>query len=190
MSNGKMAFRAGMLLGAMAGAVWVVAGRRWLDTEQELMDWDRVQDIAIRTSGKAPVTTPWTSRKVQAGYEEMVRKVENPIAQYTGSHLPEERSNVTVMGRREWIEANVNNFRDLFEPVEQMYRELGRQTPNLVPGLAQLSQLAVSSQIGLLVGYLSRRVLGQYDMSVLGREPMTTGKLYFVLQNIEALETE
>ncbi len=190
MSNGKMAFRAGMLLGAMAGAVWVVAGRRWLDTEHELMDWDRVQDIAIRTSGKAPVTTPWTSRKVQAGYEEMVRKVEDPIAQYTGSHLPEGRSNVTVMGRREWIEANVNNFRDLFEPVEQMYRELGRQTPNLVPGLAQLSQLAVSSQIGLLVGYLSRRVLGQYDMSVLGREPMTTGRLYFVHQNIEGVEHE
>lgn len=48
--------------------------------------------------------------------------------------------------------------------------------------------MAVSSQIGLLVGYLSRRVLGQYDMSVLGREPMPSGKLYFVQQNIEGIE--
>lgn len=190
MANGKMAFRVGMMLGAAAGVFWVVTGRRWLDAERHLMDWDRVQEIAIRTGGRQPVTTPWTSRRVQASYEQMVREVEEPIAGYTGSHLPEERSSVMVMGRKEWIEANVNNFRDLFEPVEEMYQELGRQTPTLIPGLAQVSQLAVSGQIGLLVGYLSKRVLGQYDMSVLGREPMTTGKLYFVHQNIEALETD
>src|SRR5512133_1928304 len=190
MTTGKTAFRVGMMLGAMAGAAWAVAGRRWLDTEYELMDWDRVQDVAIRTSGKTPLTTPWTSRRLQASYEDMVRRVEDPIADYTGSHLPEEKSHVTVMGRREWIEANVNNFRDLFEPVEQMYRELGHQTPNMVPGLPQVSQLAVSGQIGLLVGYLARRGLRQYDMSVLGREPITTGRLYFVHQNIEAIESE
>ncbi|HEX9016315.1 MAG TPA: zinc-dependent metalloprotease [Chloroflexota bacterium] len=190
MANGKLAFRAGVLLGVTAGALWVVAGRKWLDAEHELMDWDRVRDIALRTSGKSPLTTPWTSKRVQARYEEMVREVEDPIAAYTGSRLPEGRANVIVMGRREWIEANVANFRDLFEPVEQMYREIGRRTPNMVPGLAQISQLAVSSQIGLLVGYLSKRVLGQYDMSVLGREPMTSGRLYFVHQNIEGIESE
>jgi coenzyme F420 biosynthesis associated uncharacterized protein len=71
-----------------------------------------------------------------------------------------------------------------------MYRELGRQQTVVVPGVAQLSQLAVSSQIGLLLGYLSRRVLGQYDMSVLGREPVSTGKLYFVQPNLEAVEAQ
>ena len=187
---GKFAFRAGMLLGATAGALWVVAGRRWLETEHELMDWDRVQDIAVRTSGKTHPTPLMDTRDLQASYEEMVKRVEDPIAEYTGSRLPEERSHVSVMDRRQWIEANVNNFRDLFEPVEEMYRELGRQSPNLVPGLTQLSQLAVSSQIGLLVGYLARRVLGQYDMSVLGREPVTTGRIYFVHQNIAGLESQ
>ena len=190
MANGKLAFRAGILFGLTAGALWVVAGRRWLESEYELMDWDRVQDIAIRTSGKSPAISPWTSQKLQAGYEAMVRQVEDPIADYTGSRLPDTDTSVSVMGRREWIEANVANFRDMFEPVEQMYRELGRNNAVIVPGLSQLSQLAVSSQIGLLVGYLSRRVLGQYDMSVLGREPMPSGKLYFVQQNIEGIENE
>ncbi len=190
MANGKFAFRVGVVLGMTAGALWVATGRRWLASEYELMNWDRVQDIAIRTSGKTPITAPWTSRRLQVSYEEMVRQVEDPIASYTGSRLEDSDTSVTVMGRREWIEANVANFRDLFEPVEQMYRELGRNTAVIVPGLSQLSQLAVSSQIGLLVGYLSRRVLGQYDMSVLGKEPMPSGKLYFVQQNIEAVETE
>jgi coenzyme F420 biosynthesis associated uncharacterized protein len=186
----KFAFRAGMLLGATAGALWVVAGRRWLESEYDLMDWNRVRDIAIRTSGKTHPIPLRGARDLQAAYADMVKRVEDPIAEYTGSRLPEERSQVQVMDRHQWIEANVNNFRDLFEPVEEMYREMGRQSPNLVPGLTQLSQLAVSSQIGLLVGYLSRRVLGQYDMSVLGREPVTTGKIYFVHQNIEGLESQ
>lgn len=191
MVNGKLAFRAGVLLGAAAGALWVVAGRRrWLESDCELLDWDRVQEVAVRTCGKASGVSPWASRRLRVGYEEMIHRLEDPIADYTETRLPSTGVEVTVMGRREWIEANVANFRYLFEPVEQMYRELGRTNTVVVPGLPQLSQLAVSSQIGLLLGYLSRRVLGQYDMSVLGREPMSTGKLYFVQQNIEAIETD
>lgn len=192
MANGKLAFRAGMLLGAAAGALWVVAGRRWLDSEYELLDWNRVQEIAIRTCGKAPLESPWSSRKLRATYEEMVRQLEGPISDYTRTSLPSTGASVSVMGRKEWIEANVAGFRYLFEPVEEMYREIGRQTTVVVPGIAQLSQLAVSSQIGLLLGYLSRRVLGQYDMSLLGREPLSGsgGKLYFVQQNIEGIESQ
>jgi len=190
MINSKFAFRAGMMLGAAAGALWVVAGRRWLDSEYELMDWDRVQEIAVRTCGKAPISSTWTSRRSRSEYEEMIARLEEPIAEYTETRLPDAGVSVTVMGRREWIEANVASFRYLFEPVEQMYRELGRREAVVVPGLPQLSQLAVSSQIGLLLGYLSKRVLGQYDMSVLGREPVSTGRLYFVQQNIEAIESE
>ncbi|MGE5618510.1 MAG: zinc-dependent metalloprotease [Sphingomonadaceae bacterium] len=193
MANGKLAFRAGMMVGAAAGALWVVAGRRWLDSEYELLDWNRVEEIAIRTSGKPPLGTPWSSLRLRSSYEKMVRELEAPISEYTRTSLPSSEISVSVMGRKEWIEANVTGFRYLFEPVEEMYRELGRQTTVVVPGLAKLSQMAVSSQIGLLLGYLSRRVLGQYDMSVLGREPLqgsSGGRLYFVQQNIEGVEAQ
>jgi coenzyme F420 biosynthesis associated uncharacterized protein len=189
MSNAKLAFRAGMLLGAAAGALWVVAGRRWLESEYELLDWDRAQGIAFRTAGETPALSPWASRRLQVSYEEMLKRVENPIAGYLGAHLPLGDVPVTVMNRHQWIEANVNNFRFLFEPVEELYREVGHQAATL-PGMSQISRLAVSSQLGLLLGYLARRVLGQYDMSVLGREPITSGKLYFVHQNIEAIERQ
>ncbi len=191
MANSRLAFGAGMFAGIAAGALWAVAGRKWLESEHELLDWDRVQSVALRTAGRTPLESPWTSRRLRSAYEEMVARVEGPISEYTGSQLPpSHRAAVSVMGRREWIEANVASFRYLFEPVEEMYRELGRQTTVVVPGLAQLSKLAVSSQIGLLLGYLSRRVLGQYDMSLLGREPIEMGRLYFVHQNIEAIEKE
>ena len=190
MINSKLAFRAGIILGAAAGALWVVAGRRWLESECDLLDWNRVREVAIRTCGKTGDAPLWTSRELQSSYEDMIRRLEDPIADYTGTRLPSNGIDIAVMGRREWIEANVESFRYLFEPVEQMYRELGRNSNVPVPGLSQLNRLAVSSQIGLLLGYLSRRVLGQYDMSVLGREPMSTGKLYFVQQNIAAIESD
>ena len=40
----------------------------------------------------------------------------------------------------------------------------------------------------MLLGYLARRVLGQYDLSILGREPDDSGQVYFVEPNIGRLE--
>ena len=34
----------------------------------------------------------------------------------------------------------------------------------------------LSSQVGILVGYLARRVLGQYDIGLLGHEPLDRGQ--------------
>ena len=64
MANGRLAFPAGMLVGVAAGALWVVAGRRWLEDEHELMDWNRVQSMALRTAGRTPLESPWTSRRL------------------------------------------------------------------------------------------------------------------------------
>ncbi|MBV9133569.1 MAG: zinc-dependent metalloprotease, partial [Chloroflexi bacterium] len=52
----------------------------------------------------------------------------------------------------------------------------------------QAARMMLSSQIGVLVGYLSRRVLGQYDIALLGEEPVTGGKLYFVEPNLRQVE--
>jgi coenzyme F420 biosynthesis associated uncharacterized protein len=51
-----------------------------------------------------------------------------------------------------------------------------------------INQLMISGQMGLILGYLSQRVLGQYDLAMFGREPLTdNGKLYFVESNIAQL---
>ena len=50
------------------------------------------------------------------------------------------------------------------------------------------NRAVVSAELGVLLGYLARRVLGQYDMALLGREPMDAGKLYYVEPNIAAVE--
>jgi coenzyme F420 biosynthesis associated uncharacterized protein len=42
----------------------------------------------------------------------------------------------------------------------------------------------VGAQLGVLLGYLARRVLGQYDLSLLSPDPSQRGALYFVEPNI------
>src|SRR5690606_17434014 len=52
-----------------------------------------------------------------------------------------------------------------------------------------VNQVAVSYEVGLLLGYMARRVLGQYDLALLGREPVASnGKLYYVEPNIRGIE--
>jgi coenzyme F420 biosynthesis associated uncharacterized protein len=93
------------------------------------------------------------------------------------------------MDRPSWIRANMINFRYLLQPVEDFYKE-NVERSRFGPPLAfqQAARMMLSSQVGVLVGYMSRRVLGQYDIALLGEEPITGGKLYFVEPNLRQVE--
>ena len=69
MANGRLVLRAGMLIGAVAGALYVAAGRRWLDMDKALFDWERVKDMANRTSGRMPISNPWVARQLRSSSE-------------------------------------------------------------------------------------------------------------------------
>jgi coenzyme F420 biosynthesis associated uncharacterized protein len=56
------------------------------------------------------------------------------------------------------------------------------------PAFQHAARLMLSSQIGVLVGYLARRVLGQYDIALLGPDTESAGKLYFVEPNLRQVE--
>ncbi|MGB9606271.1 MAG: zinc-dependent metalloprotease [Bryobacteraceae bacterium] len=49
---------------------------------------------------------------------------------------------------------------------------------------------APGHQVGLMLGYLGQHVLGQYDMALLGKEPLQDGQLYFIEPNIRATQLE
>jgi coenzyme F420 biosynthesis associated uncharacterized protein len=119
----------------------------------------------------------------------MLRDIEEPIARYVGNHLSLQNTAIEVMDRPSWIRANMINFRYLLQPVEDFYKE-NVERSRFGPPLAfqQAARMMLSSQVGVLVGYMSRRVLGQYDIALLGEEPITGGKLYFVEPNLRQVE--
>ena len=190
MPNYRASFGTGFLIGAGAATLYAVARYRSRrdGTQDQLIDWDRAAKIAIQACGSGAELPADDKARLQDEYEEMVRGIEGPISQYTGTVLPLGNTAIQVMDRADWIRANVNNFRELFAPIDELYAETARQSPLGLPVLADASRLFLSAQAGLLIGYLARKVLGQYDISLLGKEPLSPGKLYFVEPNIKALE--
>jgi coenzyme F420 biosynthesis associated uncharacterized protein len=201
------AFGRGVIIGAGAAFLYAAAretasfarhARRESQAGSEyaertrLIDWGWAERVAIRASGQAPTLHPSAREQLRAQYSALLREIEEPIARYTGKTLSLSSTAVEIMDRATWIRANMVNFRDLLQPMEELYREAaeagGLGLGSSPVGMPVAARFMVSSQLGLLVGYLAQRVLGQYDLSLLGREPITGGKLYFVEPNIRQVE--
>ena len=178
----------GVLVGGAVAVGWAIARRYADDGDTRLIDWDTATRVATRVSG-ADGGIPFLDRaRLQDEYEMMVRDIEGPIAEYTGTTLPLGEIDVKVLDRAEWIKANVASFQQMFRPLEEVYAETLGKGGASFPGMTKLSRTMLSGQVGLLLGFLARKVLGQYDISLLGHEPLQAGKLYFVEPNIRALE--
>src|SRR5919198_885021 len=195
------AFGRGLILGAGAALLYAAAretiaparaqatDERQPQDRDRLIDWELATRVAIRAAGRTPSLHPGARAQLQAQYEAMLREIEQPIAAYVGNDLSLTSTAVEVLDRPGWIRANVINFRYLLQPVEDFYREnVGRARLVPAPAFQQAARMMLSSQVGVLVGYLSRRVLGQYDIAPLGEEPLSAGKLYFVEPNLRQVE--
>lgn len=191
MPSYRTSFTKGFLIGAGAAAAVAAAqyAARRRGVQQQLIDWDRATRFAVQACGDGTLLRVEEKVQLLESYEELVRGIEGPIAQFTGTTLPLGSTRVQVMDRVDWIYANVANFRELFAPLDEFYAKVAQRSPLGLPVLGDAGRLLLSAQTGLLIGYLARKVLGQYDISLLGKEPISPGKLYFVEPNIRNLES-
>jgi coenzyme F420 biosynthesis associated uncharacterized protein len=159
------------------------------DDRSRMIDWNLATQVAIRAAGRTPTLHPGARNQLQAQYEAMLRDIERPISNYVGNDLTMANTRVEVLDRPGWIRANMVNFRYLLQPVEDFYREnMGRSSFGPPLAFQHAARMMLSSQVGVLVGYLARRVLGQYDIALLGEATETGGKLYFVEPNLQQVE--
>lgn len=172
----------GLVFGAAAGAAYL-ASRRSDGAPPRLIEWDRVRRLADQISRQGDLGDAGISAMAES-YRQMVRRSEEVIGRYLKAELPLPLDQVEVFDRGQWIDANIASFQQMFEPLEEMNRTAFGQGTMGTRLFGELNQTVLSGQLGLLMGYLGRRVLGQYDTAILGREPVTTGRLYFVEPNI------
>jgi coenzyme F420 biosynthesis associated uncharacterized protein len=177
-----------VLVGGAVAVGWALARRYADDGDTRLIDWETATRVATRVSGADGGISVLDRARLQHEYETMVREIEGPISDYTGTTLPLGEIDVRVLDRAEWIKANVASFQQMFRPLEEVYAGTLNRGGASFPGMTRLGRTMLSSQVGLLLGFLARKVLGQYDISLLGHEPLEAGKLYFVEPNIRALE--
>ncbi len=180
---------AGIMMGAAVGAWAGNRARSYAAKERDsrLIDWERARTIAI-TMNKGHVLTTVERSRLDAYYRGLVQKCVPVVSAYTNSELPDTVERTYAFDRVDWINANLVAFQGLFSPFEAMNAERDGGTSVFSVLWGGANRAVVSAELGLLLGYLARRVLGQYDMALLGREPMDAGKLYYVEPNIANVE--
>lgn len=181
---------AGVIAGAAAGLLWFAARHYGRDRAGEIIDWDQARSVALRTAQATPWLDSGERAAAEADYVDMLREVAGPLQRYTGSEFDIARSGVRALDRPEWISANMANFRDLLRPFEELYREKVDPARVQLPGITAAGRLVLSAEVGVLLGYLGRRVLGQYDISLLGTRAREPGALYFVEPNIRSIQLQ
>jgi coenzyme F420 biosynthesis associated uncharacterized protein len=147
-----------------------------------LIDWERVEEIALARCGEprdlpADPAPAETYQQIAAHLEPLLADALGPGAAASGSRV---YPGLTAVGRRQWVRFNIRIFRQMFEPLEGLQQ--------LIPGSLMLSfgQKGLTRYLGLMLGLLARRVLGQYDPALLGREPVETTSLILVEPNVQA----
>ena len=181
-------WQVGFVVGSLLGAAITVAGRQIERTARSagLVDWGQVERIAIARLRSAPGTlTRAELQAVEGEYAAAMAKVVPALSEHLGTNLPGVVDRVAVVDRGEWVQANTVAFEQLIgklegQLLEQMLPEgagFGKATMTIA------NRWVTTRQLGLLLGFMGQRVLGQYDLALLSAET-TPGKLLFVEENI------
>jgi coenzyme F420 biosynthesis associated uncharacterized protein len=101
------------------------------------------------------------------GVQPLAERFAARVSDYTGLPLNEPVPLIESIDRPRWIEANIATMRPLLDPLTE---RVGQGTGPLGPAMRSITQLLLGAQVGAVTGMLSQRVLGQYDIALLGPE--------------------
>jgi coenzyme F420 biosynthesis associated uncharacterized protein len=178
----------GILVGGLLAMGATVAQREIMRRAgTRLVDWEAVRGIARRRLGADDVQLGAEARQAAEDfYRAVLLRIEPVVAAEIGAALPQALETPAVIDRREWIDLNLSTFERLFERVERiMIASSGEDTPGRA--LARIVNRSLGNQqLGFLLAFLARKVLGQYDVSLLATSPAVRGRLHFVEPNIGA----
>jgi len=179
----------GVVVGGLLAVGASVAQRELLKRAgTRLIDWEAVRQIARRRLGAAAEPISVEERAAaEAFYREVLLRIEPLVAEEIGAELPHALEIPAVVDRVAWIDLNLATFQQLFGRVEQILTDAQRGGETAGRALARIVNRSIGNQqLGFLLAFLARKVLGQYDVSLLAAGPAPRGRLNFVEQNIVA----
>ena len=143
-----------------------------------LVDWDEVRGAA-RAHLEEPSSLTTSLANAQRRYRSMATRLEEPLLEFVGG-LPSgvRMPRFQAVDRAGWLDLNLNILRRVIDPV----LEAGR-VPNSL--MLEVGRAGVDRYVGFMLGFLGRRVLGQYDPQLLGAESGGGEGLYLVETNVE-----
>ena len=123
-----------------------------------MIAWELAATVARSVAGGGRPAEPLPGDLADLG-----RRAEEAVVAYTGlvptSPLPSPQD----VSRGEWADANIGLMRTLIEPLSATLDARAAQLPGAVRSVAGS---AIGAEVGGLLGYMGRRVLGQYEVAL------------------------
>jgi coenzyme F420 biosynthesis associated uncharacterized protein len=154
------------------------------------VDWGLAERVGTRvanrnrTAGPNRAPAPTTPPDLLADFPRLVAQAEPLVSAETGL-VPPTPAEARVVDRAEWVSVNITAFQRLLRPLLDSFGEKlatasakGRPKPEdpsandgdgeaVAPSKPlSLGRKLAGTELGMLLGWMSRRVLGQYDLLV------------------------
>ena len=129
-----------------------------------MIDWDLAISTGVRFARQGPQVSLADARAVVAELRGLTAVVQQPVREVTGLTSQGSAGPVAVVDRAGWIRANVGGFRVVLEPLAEKLAERGNSVPAAGSVLGAVGSRITGVQAGLILAYLSSRVLGQYEL--------------------------
>ncbi len=151
-----------------------------------MIDWKLALSTATRLTRPGPEMEADEVAEAVAELREGAARSEGPVREFSQLHATSATAPVLIVDRPRWIEANLDTFRVLMDPVmdkladsNKMPSGLGRTVGSKVGG----------AEVGALMSFMSSKVLGQFDPFWNGTQG-EGGRLLLVAPNIVHAERQ
>ena len=143
-----------------------------------LLDWDEVRRTArarLASAAESPAALAAAANK----YRAMAAKLEEPLLDFVGGMPAGAKFPMfQALDREGWLDLNLGIMRRAVDPV----LEKGRLPNSLI---VDVGRSGLDHYLALMLAFLGRRVLGQYDPQLMGVESIDDAGLYLVETNVD-----
>jgi coenzyme F420 biosynthesis associated uncharacterized protein len=157
----------------------------------EAIAWDLAVKVAARVAGRDPYASSYLYESLQPDFDELTAQAEELVTAATGLRPLSGPARARVTDRAGWVRANVASFRRLMAPLLSRFEARLEESGSTPVGkfVQPVGRAVTGTQIGALLGWMSTRVIGQYDLLLMEDDsPEDQDIVYYVGPNILGLE--
>jgi len=150
------------------------------------VDWDLAQRVAIKVATRDQFDGSYYYDAMRRDFETLTAQAEELVGIETGLVSAQGPARARVADRPMWIRANIASFQRLLKPIVEKLGDDGKSSNS---PLGKLTEAVGAAQVGAVLGWMSTRVLGQYDLLLTEDEdPEDQDIVYYVGPNVLQLE--
>jgi coenzyme F420 biosynthesis associated uncharacterized protein len=145
------------------------------------VDWATARRVARVVAGRDALSDSYLGASLVHDFAAVTAEAEALVGDFTGLRGPG-RATAAVLDRGGWVDANIESMRRLIAPLTE---RVGARLAN--SPIAPIGRYVTGTEVGVLLGYVAQRVLGQYDLLVT-EDQSESDAVYYVGPNVLNLE--